>query len=385
MGRVLSTLFCVVLALTCFTWAEPSNQWHFKLDYIPHSIEITAEQDYALVDGQPVKITAPKVINGRFYLEASAFKTLKLVTNINEQKTYVDLINTTNSYASFWVRYRFNQAYSFRLSSLGEFIQRDVNAKPLRIKGKLYLPFKYFNELLGRNIVYSKNRITLNWKELSIEKRELPKSTTENTYTVTILYDELLYMPIILDWTHQAGGGASLQSSGLKDEVLNDKRYKATKTVLNLTPGMNVFGIFQMKGHQSLSFAIEKIVEDPKSIPIEYLYDNFLDKSITEYILLTTPKSGFIHLKAGDTLPITGSLLQTLGDNQMEISVARFDGSKYAQLTREPLKTTKLSFNHTLTFKEKGFYLVEIFSPKHIPHIDGLLSTYWVKIRVKVD
>lgn len=385
MRPILYLLIGLMIVSVNFVRAEPIVDWNFKLELVPHKIELKVGEPYALYDGKRIRVSPPKLIDGRFYLELSTFKALNFATKINEQQSYVDLSYTSNYHPNFWVRYRFNQDYSYRLDSLGGRYQIDKNTKPIRVEGKLYLPFKYFDELLGRKVSFSKQHMLVEWKELLIDKQGLAKATSDKTFTAKILYEEPLYLPIIYNWTDHAGAGYSLQASSTIDEVIDKKTFKVAKFVLNLSPGLNAFDLYQMKGNQSHSFNIERLVDDPTAISIEYLFDEFLNKNPKVYIDFTSPQGGFLNLGVGEVLPITGSLLQELGDNQLTLAVARFDGRLYKSIINEPLMTAKMRFNHNLTFKEKGFYLIEISSPKHVPHIDGMLSTKWVRFKVKVD
>jgi len=390
--KFLGRFFLVsVMALIFSGPASADENWDFKVSLLKHQVVVNTNSGSVLYDGQAIAASPPILKDGRIYLPLRLLRDTGMaeLTWHPQQKSADVLIAEQNVH----VRYQAKQPTVSFLGSdeLGEEVEiyRVKVPAPFLINSTFYIPVQSFERILGKNIAFTNNTLTVSWGKPLIARNSLTEKTDQDGRVINVLYEAGLDTPLIMH-NIDIHGAASLEFVAKDELMLEGKKFLRLQVRLPLDPGDNPFYLWVRKGNINLEepFIIKREMPEGSLVPVHYLDPGLMDvdMNVREVFEITEPASGYVKLSEPGSINIKGTLKQeSFDDNVLSLTVGKIRQGKYQKYGTIELPAVNGRFAGTVELAEPGSYLLEVISPKYIPYIGGPLATKWAELKVEVE
>lgn len=257
--------------------------------------------------------------------------------------------------------------------------------EPLLDGGRVYIPVKSL-ALLGIAASVDEGQLVLEWSEKFIELNKWQWETGESQATFSVLYQQEMYSPqIMVSYGSGAWGGGTGKPAG-NGIALDGRVYSRMEYTVDLRPGVNPLRLYAISAGMA-DFSITRKVEDPGQIALSFTEQG------ARYVTFTAPDTGYVKLKAGESLNLAGMIKQddpaldnmTLIQQRYELNG---DTGKqgYKTTMTETLPISESKFDGKVSFDEPGHYLLQVYSPRYVPMPEaGPASVLWAEFVVEIE
>lgn len=387
---IVSTAVALSLGTTALADAAPPSSMEpngdvAKMYRVKHEMKFDLQGKHAILDGKAITADRPILKGGRVYVPLRTLEQSGAADSVtwNAAKRQIHVLihpELQPTFSNLTFQIGSGDVYLPDGSALGEKIPA-----PFIASGKAYVPVRALS-WLGMSVSTVKDTVTWNWSDKVIEVLKSEWETNQASDTFTMLYQKDMYIP---QFMYSLGNGAWGGETGKvtdKDISMDGRMYNRMQFTVKLRPGPNPIMLTAVSAGSKV-VTVKRKVTDSASIPVTLLEEG------TGNIAFTSPSQGYIQLKPGDKIDVSGDILQhnDLFD-KLTVSVERYqpsskDSYRVYEVTKSfelPIKDQKFAGSFTLS--EKGSYLIRVISPAYIPFPEhGPSMTQWAEFEVEVE
>jgi|GEM_PF-1407759 len=256
-----------------------------------------------------------------------------------------------------------------------------VSEAPFLERNRVYVPVQHL-ALLGVAVEYEKPHLNLKWSDKRFEIHTPAIKAGDGEVRFTVLYETGLEAPSALTalngsaWT----GSSDHRKIVGRDIVKDGKTFTRMEFALPLRPGPNPIMLSSSTFGQTVLETYWR-PETEEEVPL----------SVFEVwpVKFEEPRYGYVTAGEGEPVVVSGtvSLEGELSDHHMTLQLERYDPVhkvfvQAGEDVRIPIVNNR--FSGSFPAPEPGTYLVNVYSPRYIPHIDGSVAVKWAEFVLEV-
>lgn len=355
-----------------------------KMYRVKHELTFDVKGKRATLDGKKWVGDQLIIRDGRAYVPLRVLRDSGAAASVTWDPTKRQATIVMNKKLMPWFEGLIFRIGSDKLYTLdGHELSGVVMPKPFLQGGRAYIPLKPLF-YLGVSASMSGGKLTMSWIDKFIEMLQPAWETNRAEETFTMLYQKDMNAPTV--YVAQ-GGGAWIGTTGKvtgRDISMDGRLYNRMEFTLNLRLGGNPLMISANSMGMARFDIIRHAAEDEKVPVVVTSWDE-------QGVKLSSP-AGYVKVKAGEAIPVEGSLLKPNPTfQQVSLEIYKFvPGSRDGYQSLGGERTTieiqdNGDFTGSFTLTEPGSYLVNLLSPPYIAASSGgLASTTWAEFVVDV-
>ncbi|MCC3374132.1 stalk domain-containing protein [Cohnella sp. REN36] len=358
-----------------------------KMYRVKHELKFDLNGQSAVLDGKAVQAEKPILKDGRVFVPLRTLRQTGAAASVTWKPAQREVRIVMNPQVMpSWSDLTFKIGSDKIYTPEGTALADETIPKPFILDGITYVPVSALN-WLGMSVATQDGIVSWNWSDKIIEILEPSWATDDAQATFTMLYQQDMYEPQFMypfgagSW---GGGTGKVAAKGISQD---GRLYNRVEFTANLRPGPNPMQIYAVSAGTA-NFTVQRRIANPQTVPVT------LTEEGQTYLSLSQPASGYAKVKAGDDIPLAGSIRKPNASfDKVTIVAQRYSPggtglapTVYVKDSQKELTIKDDKFAGSLSLSKPGTYLIAVNSPKYIPSTEmGLLSTQWAEFVVEVE